>query len=56
MTDARPLAAALWMLGSVFAFTGMAVAARNIGTAHDSLRWGSGWLWPLPWPRGGWAR
>jgi drug/metabolite transporter (DMT)-like permease len=37
MTDARPLAAALWMLGSVFAFTGMAVAARNIGTAHDSF-------------------
>lgn len=37
MTDARPLAAAVWMLGSVVAFTAMAVAARNVSPVHDSF-------------------
>ena len=37
MTEARPLAAALWMLGSVVAFTAMAVAVRNVGQVHDSF-------------------
>ena len=37
MADTRPLAAAVWMLGSVVAFTGMAVAARNVSDVHDSF-------------------
>ena len=35
--DARPAAAAVWMLGSVVAFTAMAVAARNVSHVHDSF-------------------
>lgn len=37
MSDARPVAAAVWMLGSVVAFTVMAVAARNVSQVHDSF-------------------
>ena len=37
MTDARPLAAATWMLGSVVSFSAMAVAARNVSAVHDSF-------------------
>ncbi len=38
MTDAvRPFRAALWMLGSVVAFTVMAVAARNVSHFHDTF-------------------
>ena len=37
MSEGRPLAAATWMLGSVFAFTCMAVAARNVSAVHDSF-------------------
>ncbi len=37
MTDPQPLRAALWMLGSVVAFTLMAIAARNIGHGHDTF-------------------
>lgn len=37
MPETRPLAAALWMLGSVAAFTVMAVAVRNVGGVHDSF-------------------
>ena len=37
MAETRPLAAAVWMLGSVVAFTAMAVAARNVSAVHDSF-------------------
>jgi drug/metabolite transporter (DMT)-like permease len=37
MAEARPLIAAVWMLGSVVAFTLMAVAARNVSATHDSF-------------------
>lgn len=37
MADGRPLAAALWMLGSVVSFTAMAVAARQVQAVHDSF-------------------
>ena len=37
MAEPRPVAAATWMLGSVVAFTAMAVAARNVSTVHDSF-------------------
>lgn len=37
MAETRPLAAAVWMLGSVVAFTLMAVAARNVAATHDSF-------------------
>ena len=37
MAETRPLAAAVWMLGSVVAFTLMAVAARNVSDVHDSF-------------------
>jgi drug/metabolite transporter (DMT)-like permease len=38
MTTAhRPLAAALWMTGSIAAFTSMAVATRQINGAHDTF-------------------
>lgn len=37
MTETRPLAAALWMLGSVVSFTAMAVAARHVQAVHDSF-------------------
>ena len=37
MSDARPLAAATWMLGSVVSFSAMAVAARNVSAVHDSF-------------------
>jgi drug/metabolite transporter (DMT)-like permease len=33
----RPLAAALWMLGAIFAFTAMAVAGRNAAIRHDTF-------------------
>ena len=33
----RPLAAAIWMTGSVFSFTAMAIAARQIAGAHDTF-------------------
>lgn len=37
MAETRPLAAAVWMLGSVVAFTAMAVAARNVSGLHDTF-------------------
>ena len=39
MTDApqRPLAAALWMLGSALAFTAMAIAGRELAGRHDTF-------------------
>lgn len=37
MTEARPLRAALWMLGSVVSFTAMAVAARKVSATHDTF-------------------
>ena len=33
----RPVAAALWMLGSVVAFAGMAIAGKQINGAHDTF-------------------
>jgi len=33
----RPRAAAVWMLGSIAAFTGMTVAGREVSTVHDSF-------------------
>jgi drug/metabolite transporter (DMT)-like permease len=33
----RPLAAALWMIGAIAAFTSMAVATRQINGAHDTF-------------------
>jgi drug/metabolite transporter (DMT)-like permease len=33
----RPVAAALWMIGSIFAFSMMAVAARQINGMHDTF-------------------
>ncbi|WP_374645352.1 DMT family transporter [Tabrizicola sp.] len=33
----RPLAAALWMTGSIAAFTAMAIATRQIGGVHDTF-------------------
>lgn len=33
----RPLAAALWMLGSVVSFSGMAIAGRQLQGAHDTF-------------------
>lgn len=33
----RPLAAALWMCGSIASFSAMAVAARQISTVHDTF-------------------
>jgi drug/metabolite transporter (DMT)-like permease len=33
----RPLAAAVWMLGAVFAFTAMAVAGRKASAFHDTF-------------------
>ncbi len=33
----RPLAAALWMTGSIAAFSSMAIATREIGGAHDTF-------------------
>ncbi len=37
MANTRPVAAAVWMLGSVVAFTAMAVAARYVSGVHDSF-------------------
>ena len=37
MADGRPIAAAVWMLGSVVAFTAMAVAAREVSATHDTF-------------------
>lgn len=37
MDDSRPLAGALWMLGSVVAFTLMAIAARHVSAVHDTF-------------------
>jgi len=37
MQTQRPLAAAVWMSGSVLSFTAMAVAGRQIGGAHDTF-------------------
>ncbi len=37
MAEPRPIAAAVWMLGSVVAFTAMAIAARNVSAVHDSF-------------------
>jgi drug/metabolite transporter (DMT)-like permease len=36
-TEHRPLAAALWMTGSIASFTAMAVAARQIKGLHDTF-------------------
>ena len=36
-TPHRPLAAALWMSGSIAAFTSMAIATRQINGAHDTF-------------------
>ena len=32
-----PLKAAMWMIGAIFSFTAMAVAAREISQTHDSF-------------------
>ena len=37
MTTHRPLAAAVWMTGSIFSFTAMAIAARSISDVHDTF-------------------
>ncbi len=37
MAEAQPLRAALWMLGSVVAFTLMAIAARYVSDVHDTF-------------------
>lgn len=37
MVETRPIAAAVWMLGAVVAFTAMAVAARAVAAVHDSF-------------------
>ena len=37
LPQARPGLAAVWMLGSVFAFTAMAVAVREVSARHDSF-------------------
>ncbi len=36
-TPHRPLAAAIWMTGSIAAFTSMAIATRQINGAHDTF-------------------
>lgn len=36
-TTARPLAAALWMLGAITGFATMAVAGREVAPAHDTF-------------------
>lgn len=33
----RPLAAALWMIGSILSFTGMAIAGRAVAGVHDTF-------------------
>ena len=33
----RPLTAALWMTGSIFSFTAMAIAARSVSEVHDTF-------------------
>lgn len=37
MPQTRPLAAALWMTGSIASFTAMAIAARQINGLHDTF-------------------
>ena len=37
MAEARPVVAAVWMLGSVVAFTAMAVAVRSVSAVHDTF-------------------
>ena len=37
MTNAHPLRAAVWMLGAIFSFTAMAVAARELQGQHDTF-------------------
>lgn len=37
MTTHRPIAAAVWMTGSIFSFTAMAIAARSISDVHDTF-------------------
>ena len=37
MTTHRPIAAALWMTGSIFSFTAMAIAARSVSDVHDTF-------------------
>ena len=36
-TPDRPLRAAFWMIGSILAFSAMAIAGRQIGGIHDSF-------------------
>lgn len=37
MITHRPVAAALWMTGSIFSFTAMAIAARSVSDVHDTF-------------------
>lgn len=37
MTTHRPIAAAVWMTGSIFSFTAMAIAARSVSGVHDTF-------------------
>lgn len=37
MSTHRPIAAALWMTGSIFSFTAMAIAARSVSDVHDTF-------------------
>jgi drug/metabolite transporter (DMT)-like permease len=37
MTTHRPIAAAIWMTGSIFSFTAMAIAARSVSDVHDTF-------------------
>lgn len=37
MTTHRPIAAAVWMTGSIFSFTAMAIAARSVSDVHDTF-------------------
>lgn len=37
MTTHRPIAAAVWMTGSIFSFTAMAIAGRSVSGVHDTF-------------------
>ena len=37
MTTHRPIAAAVWMTGSIFSFTAMAIAGRTVSGQHDTF-------------------
>ena len=37
MQTYRPMAAALWMVGSILSFTAMAIAGRSVAAVHDTF-------------------